>query len=299
MGVEARAALATLLAFVAAVVLLPLGARREFEPLEIELTPHTSRLPRMHADTMAAQVSKLVQLNTISDQGLPPSHLPPASQRNMKEAHALLRSFYPHLFAAATVETVNEFSLLLTLPGSDSSERPALFMCHLDVVAIEDGTESEWGRAAGCSHCGPFSGAIHEGYVWGRGSLDMKQYCVAMLYAAERLLSQDRGGGGGDDAKLPPFRSARPIMCALGHDEEAGGQAGHAQIVQHLKSKGMLDLEFVHDEGLPIIPKGSSPQQHFDWALVGLAEKGYLSVRVTCNGTGGHGSSPPSSGTAI
>ena len=251
-GDALRAALATLGAFVASIVLLPL--RKEFAPMEVAVQ---SMLPKMDADAMALQVSKLVQLNTVSDRSEIPTHLSAESQGNMKAAHALLRSFYPHLFAEAKVETINEYSLLLTLPALENRhapQRPALLMCHLDVVSIENGTAPLWGKAAGCETCGPFSGAIHNGFVWGRGTLDMKQYCVAMLYAAERLLQQNKesraAGGEGGGGGVPRWLPSHPILFALGHDEESGGEEGHARIVQHLLDQGIDELEFVHDEVL-------------------------------------------------
>ena len=85
-GEGRRVVLATLVAFAASVVLLPL--RREFAPREV---PATAALPRMDTAAMAQQVSKLVQLNTVSDRAEAPTHLSAQSQRNMKEAHALLR----------------------------------------------------------------------------------------------------------------------------------------------------------------------------------------------------------------
>ena len=96
------AAVATFVAFMAAVMLLQ--DPQEFKPMEVPMSSMASLLPMMDADTLALQLSKLVQLKTVSDRNAPPSFLPPDSQRNMRRAHELLKSFYPHLFAAAAVE---------------------------------------------------------------------------------------------------------------------------------------------------------------------------------------------------
>lgn len=69
---------------------------------------------------------------------------------------------------------VNKHSLLLEWTGSDRSLKPALCVSHLDVVAA--GREEEW-------MYGPFSGDIAEGFVWGRGALDVKVTAMALLEA--------------------------------------------------------------------------------------------------------------------
>lgn len=58
-------------------------------------------------------------------------------------------------------------SYLLTWPGTDPSLRPLLFVSHLDVVPVANETLANWTYP-------PFSGAVAQGYVWGRGALDVK-----------------------------------------------------------------------------------------------------------------------------
>jgi carboxypeptidase PM20D1 len=155
---------------------------------------------------------------------------------------------------------------------------------------VEEGTESDWGKAHGCVACGPFSGAIHRGYVWGRGALDMKSTCVTFLHAAEQLLKRPRG-----------FSPARSIYLAIGHDEETMGD-GHRNIALALKDAG-VELEVVLDEGNPTLQRGSIPlNTNFDLAMPALAEKGYLSLHLAVNlsaAEAGHAAYPPPSGTAI
>ena len=208
----------------------------------------------------------------------------------MRKAHKELKKFYPTLFAKASVDTVDEFSLLIKLPGTDPTLRPALVMCHLDVVPIEIGTEQDWGRTHGCSTCGPFSGTQHGGYVWGRGALDMKSTCVAFLHAAERLLKRPEG-----------FSPQRSIYFAIGHDEETSGD-GHRTVAEALHAAG-VELEVVLDEGNPTMRQGASPlNKNFDLALPALAEKGCVALRLSVNfsaADAGHAAFPPATGTAI
>ena len=76
---------------------------------------------------------------------------------------------------------VNDLSLVLRWQGSDSLAKPTLCISHMDVVAV--GSESKWTYP-------PFSGAVAEGYVWGRGALDLKFTVAALLEAVFNLLQQ-------------------------------------------------------------------------------------------------------------
>ena len=67
-----------------------------------------------------------------------------------------------------------------------------------------------------------------------------------MLSAAERLLEHNEARR--NEGQPPSWQPVRPILFALGHDEESGGENGHAQIVRHLMDQGVDELEFVLDE---------------------------------------------------
>ena len=73
---------------------------------------------------------------------------------------------FPHVYSSPLVkcEVVNNYSLLYTVKGSDSSLKPYLLISHLDVVPVTDQT---WDVP-------PFSGLVKDGYIWGRGTLDVK-----------------------------------------------------------------------------------------------------------------------------
>ena len=81
--------------------------------------------------------------------------------------HQLIKDSYPHIMAAGTFEVIGHHSILITIPGTDSSLKPALFMSHQDVVPVVEGTEDDWEHPA-------FSGDIADGFIWGRGSEDVK-----------------------------------------------------------------------------------------------------------------------------
>jgi carboxypeptidase PM20D1 len=96
------------------------------------------------------------------------------------------------------------------------------------VVPIDPETEHEWLHP-------PFSGAVADGFVWGRGTLDVKVGVVSILEAVQALIESG-------------FRPRRTVLLAFGHDEEVSGLQGALKIVQHLRQRNVT-LEFVLDEG--------------------------------------------------
>ncbi len=188
--------------------------------------------------------------------------------------HAFLEESFPRVHSALRREVVADYSLLYTWQGSDPSLQPLLLTAHLDVVPVPEGTEDSWEQP-------PWSGVIVDDHVWGRGALDDKVGVLAALEAVENLLT----GG---------FAPRRTVLLAFGHDEELGGEAGAGAITALLEERGVR-LWFSLDEGMVIAQDGvfglGAPV-----ALIGIAEKGYLSLRLTARAPGGHSSMPPRSG---
>jgi carboxypeptidase PM20D1 len=116
-----------------------------------------------------------------------------------------------------------------------------------------------------------------DGFIWGRGALDNKSAVLGTLEAVEMLL-------------LEGFRPARTLYLAYGHDEEVGGAAGAGEIAQLLKARG-VELEMVLDEG-GVISDGILPGIAEPVALVGIAEKGFVTVELSAQAAGGHSSLP-------
>ena len=223
-------------------------------------------------DAVAKRLSQAVQLPTISSRDSAQFHPQPFLQ-----LHALLAKQFPRVHAQLKRETVGQLSLLYTWAGSDPQAAPVLFMAHQDVVPIAPGTESDWTHP-------PFSGVIQDGFVWGRGSWDNKGNLLSQLEAVEQLLAEG-------------YQPKRTLYLAFGADEEIGGAQGAAQIADLLKSRG-VQLEFVIDEGLLVLD-GVVPGLRQPAAMIGVAEKGYLSVRLKVAGTPGHSSMPPPKGEGV
>lgn len=184
--------------------------------------------------------------------------------------HAFLKDAYPLVHRYLNHEAVANLSLLYTWRGLEPTLAPIVLMGHLDVVPVEPGTEREWTHP-------PFSGAVADGFIWGRGALDNKSGVLAVFEAVELLLAQG-------------FRPRHTVHLAFGHDEEIGGHGANA-IRNTLAARGVTDFALVLDEGGAIVP-GTTLGLTTPIAFVGIAEKGILTLELRVNAGGGHSSSP-------
>jgi len=182
--------------------------------------------------------------------------------------HDFLSKSYPLCDSVMHRTLVGDYSLIYTWKGSDASLKPIMCLAHTDVVPIAD--PKSWGKD-------PFSGAVADGFIWGRGTLDVKVGVIGLMEAAELLIAAG-------------FTPKRTIIFGFGHDEEVGGKGARA-IVQYLEKQN-ITLEWLLDEGM-FITKGIAPGLSMPLASVGIAEKGYLSVALSAKSIGGHSSMPP------
>ena len=185
--------------------------------------------------------------------------------------HKYLEKTYPLLHKTLEKEVVNEYSLLYRWTGSGSDKKPFLMMAHMDVVPVEESTAGDWTHEA-------FSGDIADGYIWGRGAIDMKGQLAAIFESVEHLIGEG-------------FAPKRDVYIAVGHDEESMGVLGAIQIVERLKEM-KVQLDFVIDEG-GVVMDGKMLGINAMVATIGICEKGYADIRLTAKSAGGHASRPP------
>jgi carboxypeptidase PM20D1 len=218
------------------------------------------------AQAVAESMSVAVRARTVS--GLLD---PEGTAAEFVALHTHLKTRYPRVHATLEREVIGGRSLLYTWRGSDPGSRPIALLAHQDVVPIAPGTEALWKKP-------PFSGVIEDGQVWGRGTLDDKSNLVTQLEAVERLLASG-------------FQPKRTVYLVFGHDEEVGGRQGAVQVVNTLRQR-KVRLDFVLDEGLAVT-EGVLAGVKAPLALIGLAEKGGVSLRLTAKAAPGHSSMPP------
>lgn len=181
-----------------------------------------------------------------------------------------LKTSFPLADSLLEKKQFNGFSHLYKWVGSDFSLKPVILMAHLDVVPVIEENLTDWKQP-------PFEGKIVNDTLWGRGTIDDKIGVMGLLEATEALLSKG-------------FQPKRTLYLSFGHDEEIGGLRGTKVIVEHLKAQG-IEAQFVLDEG-GTISQNIIPGIEKDVALIGIAEKGYVSLELSIKKEGGHSSMP-------
>ncbi|HEU4968914.1 M20/M25/M40 family metallo-hydrolase, partial [Sphingomonas sp.] len=228
-------------------------------------------LPPPPVDQAAVQhLAQAIRIPTISTEA------GPAPDAVLDAFAAHLAASYPRVHAALKKEVAAGHSLLFTWLGTDPNAPALLLAAHQDVVPIEGSSEAKWTHK-------PFAGVIADGFVWGRGTIDDKMSLIAILEAAERLLA--RG-----------YRPRQTIYLAFGHDEERGGSGARAMAAL-LKARGAR-IALALDEGYAVLD-GVLAGVNRPVAVVGMAEKGYVSVELTASGAGGHSSMPTPDNAAV
>jgi len=190
------------------------------------------------------------------------------------EFNRFMEEAYPLASSQLEVTYINNFSMIYKWQGTDPSLKPVILMGHIDVVPVED--PAKWSVP-------PFSGIIKDGKVWGRGAIDDKISVIGNMEAVELLLKEN-------------YTPQRTLYLCFGHDEEIGGRMGAVAIVDYLSRAG-VEAEFVVDEGFAIT-REMIPGMTRDVALIGTAEKGFLTLELSVSIEGGH-SSMPARETAI
>lgn len=217
-------------------------------------------------DGAAARLSVLIQRKTVSSRD--PEGWDP---REFDAFRKLLTELYPESHRVLELTIIAGHSMLYRWKGRQAGE-PLVLMSHYDVVPA--GGEG-WIRPA-------FSGDIHDGKVWGRGSIDTKCTLVCAFEAVETLLKSG-------------FTPERDVYLSFGHNEETGGD-GAPSIVGYLKEKGVKP-GLVLDEGGAVV-EGVFPGVFKPLAMVGVAEKGVTDIELSVLSPGGHSSTPPRGGAA-
>ncbi|KAA5541831.1 M20/M25/M40 family metallo-hydrolase [Roseiconus nitratireducens] len=190
--------------------------------------------------------------------------------------HQILQDRFPNAHQSLQRETVSELSLLYRWQGTDESLDPILLMSHMDVVPVSEETASEWIH-------GYQTGEVADGYVWGRGALDVKSGVIAIMSAVEQLASDG-------------FTPQRTVYLAFGHDEEIGGEQGNAVMAKRFADQG-IRFAYILDEGGAILD-GVVPGAPRPVAFVAIAEKAWADLEIVAHGEGGHGSMPGRSAVA-
>ena len=239
-----------------------------------------------------------IRIPTISNEVYKETNFKP-----FDEFMTYLAGSYPEVYKTMEVDTINTYGLVFHWKGKNSDLKPILFLSHYDVVPVIgydpatatapdtvfqindkplppiESYSEKWDYP-------PFSGAVAGGRIYGRGTLDIKCMLFSLMEGADNLIAEG-------------FQPERDIWFAFGQDEEVSGRQGAFKIADYMKGKG-LRFDAVYDEGGIIAAPGSAMESIKEpLALVGVGEKGFLTLRLTVRGMGGHSSMPPAKGSLV
>ncbi len=196
-------------------------------------------------------LKKLIEIDTSNPPG------------NEKKAAEFLRDYLASFGIASEIleSTPGRANLVARLQGS-GEKKSLLLLGHLDVVPAE---AKEWQSP-------PFAATIREGYLYGRGALDMKSLVALEVQTFVKIHREGK-----------PLQG--DLVLALTADEEAGGKFGAQFLVEHHWDKVATDY---------VLNEGSVGQDRNGKHLypIQVAEKGVAWMRLKARGSSGHGSMP-------
>lgn len=234
-------------------------------PDPADARPATSLEPPELRAGIEYRLSRLIRHPTVA----PGADSTPDAARTSPFAalEQTLAEDYPLVHKHLDRERVTDAGLLYRWRGR-SSRKPLVLMAHTDVVPADlaDGWRVD-----------PFSGDVDAESVSGRGALDDKGALVVILDAVENLLATG-------------FRPARDVYLSFGGNEETSGDAAIA--AARLFRERRIDPWLVLDEGGAVVDP-PFPGIRRRLAMIGVAEKGVVTLRLHADGTGGHASAPP------
>lgn len=239
-----------------------------YKPKKSELTPLPEE--KFNVQRYRENLSKAIQFKTISNRVTEK-----VDWNEFDKFHKFLEEAYPLVHSKLEKEVVPPANLLYRWKGSKPELKPIALLAHQDVVPVTSGTEKDWVHGA-------FEGVDDGEYIWGRGTIDMKNHLIAVMESVEALLEDG-------------FEPERDVYLLFGDNEEvvANDVNGAHDLMVTLKNRG-IELDSVIDEGGAIIPinvPGVLPNKHL--VGIGIAEKGYSDIEIVVNGKGGHSSQPP------
>jgi acetylornithine deacetylase/succinyl-diaminopimelate desuccinylase-like protein len=211
---------------------------------------------RTAADEVVGICSDLIRIDTTN----PGDNSGPGERRAAEHVAALLAEVgvEPDILESDRKRA----SVVARVAGADSSRPALLIHGHLDVVPAN---AADW-------QLDPFSGELHDGCVWGRGAVDMKDMDAMVLAVIRQRMREGR-------------RPARDVVLVFPADEEAGGSYGARWLVDNHPHLFEGCTEAIGEVGGFSVTFGG--RRHY---LLQTAEKGMAWLRLTARGRAGHGS---------
>ncbi|MBQ8604426.1 MAG: M20/M25/M40 family metallo-hydrolase [Oscillospiraceae bacterium] len=223
--------------------------------------PRRSEPVKVNRERAQENLATLIRFATVSD-----ADYDKTDKALFAAYRAKLKELYPNVTARAEYRELGNTAMLFKIKGR-SDAAPTVLMSHYDVVPV---VEERWEHP-------PFCGEVHDGCLWGRGTLDTKITMVGIMESLEDLLA----GG---------FVPENDLYLSFGGDEEVAGISAPA-VVDWMEENG-ISPALVLDEGGAVVD-GVFPGVDKPIAVIGIGEKGMCEVEFTATSTGGHSSTPP------
>lgn len=247
--------LAALVCFLAAILIRAL----RFQPYKVE--PTAAEAVALNEEKIVRDMQDMIRCKTVSSRDEAE-----IDRAEFAKFGALMAERFPNIYAACAFYKIGKTGLMYHLKG-ESAEKPSVCMAHYDVVPVE---QENWSRPA-------FDGALIDGHIWGRGTMDTKGTLCGVCEALEQLLA----GG---------YTPKNDLYLAFSGEEEVDGDSCR-EMVAWLDARGVKP-EFVLDEGGAIVGN-VFPGVSRECAMIGIGEKGGLNLEFTRRSAGGHASTPP------
>jgi acetylornithine deacetylase/succinyl-diaminopimelate desuccinylase-like protein len=207
-----------------------------------------------------ALLQQLIRFNTVNPPG------------NELEAQRFLKSYLEDAgFSCELVGISAERPNLLARLGGEVSGPRLCYLCHVDTVLANP---DEWS-------VDPWSGELREGFVWGRGALDMKGQVACEVAAAAALGRSGWRPGSGE------------LLVVVTCDEEAGATLGARWLCENVPDKVRCDW---------VVNEGAGEMLDFRgrrFYTVCIGEKGVFRFTLTTDGRAGHASIPSIADNAL
>lgn len=209
-------------------------------------------------------LQRLIRLRCVNDGGVDSGHETRAVE--LLRDHLGVAGFDQQAYEPAP----GRGSLVARIEGSDPAAPSLLLMGHTDVVPV---SASGWSRE-------PFGGELHEGWIWGRGAIDMLNLTASMAVAFRRLAASG-------------FRPRGTLGFLAVADEEAGGALGSGWLTEHAQDAVHTNYVLTEHGGVPVHTQAGT-RLH-----VNVGQKGVAWHRLVVRGTPGHGSRPYGTDNAV
>lgn len=223
------------------------------------VSPFASSLQAEEPPRVVTLLQELIRADTTN---------PPGNEIRGAEILSRYLAAIPRLRLELLSSAPGRANLIATLPGTGEAP-PLILLGHLDVVPAES---EQWSHP-------PFRGDIAEGYLWGRGAIDMKGM-LAMETEAFRELAMA-------EERLPG-----DLLLVAVADEEAGGRFGAGWLL-HNHSERFRGASVLNEGSIGIRKK------EFDLLPIQIAEKGVCWLKLTASGEPGHGSMPHANNAVV